>query len=268
MPKKILFVHIPKTGGIYLQKLIESNALGASIGHFSLHDICAQNKRALLSRFLHKAEESLGQDSLDEISSLIRTGHKLNGPENNYVVCTAIRNPYAWYKSLYQYFVRRNFGNCICGILARMEWEHFIDLVTSREKISVFNEKHHDFFRPGDLFENMVRDYGSCRLDIGLYSFIVLSLVFVRDVFNYSVDEIADNSEQLTLIDKAYVLKTEQLSADFLNLVGDSENRLHLKNINSSPNRSPDLVTMSSAQRSLIYQQDNLIFKIFDYVEN
>ena len=114
----------------------------------------------------------------------------------------------------------------------------------------------------------MVLDYGNCTLNVGLYSFIVLSRTFVRDIFNYTVDEIIDNAEDLSLIKKEFVLKTEHLRADFLKMIGDIENPSHLKNLDSFPNSSPNLVTVSPEQEKSIYRQDNLIYKIYGYDEN
>ncbi len=188
------------------------------------------------------------------MTSLISAGQSSNNPDRGYIVSTAIRNPFDWYKSLYQYLVRRNFGECACGILARLDWENFVDLVLSPTKTAGFSKKHRKFFRPKDLFENMVLDFEHCSLDVGLYSFILLSRVFVSDVFKYSVDEIVGNSEDLSLVGQAYVFRTEHLSDDFLDLIGDKENRLQLQQIDASPNRSPDLVTVSNEQQKSIYQ--------------
>jgi hypothetical protein len=268
MFKKILFVHLPKTGGVYIQNVLESNDLGASIGHFSLHDICDPNKRALLCRFLDKASNSMGQENIDELSSMIEAGDQLNMPENNYIVSTAIRNPYAWYKSMYQYLVRRDFGECVCGILGRLDWEQFVGLLLSPSKIAAFSDKYHDFFRPQDLFENMVLDYRRCPLNIGLYSYIVLSHIFCRDVFDYSVDEIISSADDLILIPKEYMLRTEHLKSDFVSLIGDTENGRCLHQIDSFPNTSPELVTVSERQKQSLYEQDRLIFKIFGYDED
>jgi hypothetical protein len=149
-----------------------------------------------------------------------------------------------------------------------MEWEDFVDLLLNREKVAEFNEQYREFFRPKDLFENMVWDYGNCTLHIGLYSYIVLSRIFVRDIFDYRVDEIAENAEELAMIQKEFVLKTENLKADFLEMIGDTENRSQLKNLDAFPNSSPNQVTVSPEQEKSICQWDNLIYKIYGYDES
>lgn len=225
-------MHIPKTGGTYIRKVLEANKLGVDCGHKRLDDKYKNGKHTIFS---------------------------------------VVRSPYTWYESLYRFWKKRLAGgnnpyNPIITI-ANLPWNRFLAIMTDRNKFANYL-RNHKIGRPKRLSFQIQWDFSKCPLDIGFYSYFVLYQLFAKNVFKKSLKNIIENSDSLMVVKN--ILKQENLETDFIRLIKSKRpnaNVNNMKHIHSKINVTSNRRFIDDASKNKIYQKDLVVFKVFGYAK-
>lgn len=169
--KKVVFIHLSKTGGIWSESILEKYGF-------------------------------------EIINLKRRDGHIPNLPEyKNYFTFGFIRNPVAWYKSLYRFFKTNNwklqsgrdFSDLKCNNI-----NEFLDIIREQNRFDL-NKTYYEFFVKNPVsyigkYENLYEDLDLCLKINGINTSDLIkekSKVFVNRSKKYSCELSQENLDYI-----------------------------------------------------------------------
>ena len=227
---KFVFIHIPKMAGTSIKNAIEKSKFRDS--------------------FIYKGHSF--------------PIHKLSKKENNYRIFSSVRNPLAWYVSLYNFKINADYINSPLKDYSIMPNNSFNDFFDDVVMMNNGIEGLMKWYKPYKKYNRELFNFENEQLGCLTLQFIYYCFEDWSEILKYKNIHslIINNFKELISVDR--VLKVENLQSDFNEMVSNTSIRITFKKDNVTPH-SPYMDMYSDYMVKSIRERDNCIFELFNY---